>query len=41
MSDKRVSDLTLLAFGRGFDINYEQIVEKFAINLGNSRILLH
>jgi len=40
MSDKCLSDLTVLAFERGFDINYEQVVEKFAINHGNSRILL-
>ncbi len=40
MTDKRLSDLTVLAVVRDFDINYEQVIDKFASNRKNCRILL-
>jgi hypothetical protein len=40
MSDARLSDLTVLAIEREIFIDYEQIVDKFARNHKNSRILL-
>ncbi|CAF3940858.1 unnamed protein product, partial [Rotaria sp. Silwood1] len=40
MSDARLSDLTVLAIERDIFIDYEQIVDKFARNHKNSRILL-
>jgi hypothetical protein len=40
MSDKRLSDLTVLAIERDFDINYERVIDQFSINHKNSRILL-
>lgn len=40
ISDARLSDLTVLAIERHIFIDYEQIVDKFARNNKNSRILL-
>ena len=40
MSDKRLSDLTVLAIERDFDINYERVIDAFSVNHKNSRILL-
>ncbi|CAF1551629.1 unnamed protein product, partial [Rotaria sordida] len=40
MTDKRLSDLTVLAIERDFDINFERVVDKFAKNRKNCRILL-
>ncbi|CAM2727046.1 unnamed protein product [Rotaria socialis] len=40
MSDKRLSDLTVLTVERGIVIDYEQVVDKFARNHKNIRILL-
>ncbi|CAF2082724.1 unnamed protein product [Rotaria magnacalcarata] len=40
MSDKRLSDLTVLAIERDFDINYERVTDAFSVNHKNSRILL-
>lgn len=40
MTDKRLSDLTVLAIERDFDINYERVIDKFAQNHKNCRILL-
>ena len=40
MSDKRLSDLTVLAVERDFDIDYERVIDKFSNNHKNSRILL-
>ncbi|CAF5156169.1 unnamed protein product [Rotaria sp. Silwood1] len=40
MTDKRLSDLTVLAIERDFDINFERVVDKFAKNHKNCRILL-
>ena len=40
MSDKRLSDLTVLAIERDFDTNYERVIDAFSVNHKNSRILL-
>ena len=40
MSDKRLSDLTVLAIERDSDINYERVIHSFSVNHKNSRILL-
>ncbi len=40
MTDRRLSDLTILAIERDFDIDYERVVDKFASNHKNCRILL-
>ena len=40
MTDKRLSDLTVLAIERDFDINFERVVDKFEKNHKNCRILL-
>jgi len=40
MTDKRLSDLTVLAIERDFDINYERVIDQFASNHKNCRILL-
>ncbi|CAF4836899.1 unnamed protein product [Rotaria socialis] len=40
MSDKRLSDLTVLTVERDIVIDYEQVVDKFARNHKNIRILL-
>ena len=40
MSDKRLSDLTVLAIERDFDINYKRVIDAFSLNHKNSRILL-
>jgi hypothetical protein len=40
MSDARLSDLTVSAIERDIAIDYEQVVDKFARNHKNSRILL-
>ncbi len=40
MSDTRLSDLCVLAVGRDFNINFEQLIDNFADSHKNSRILL-
>jgi hypothetical protein len=40
MTDRRLSDLTVLAIERDFDINYERVIDTFSINHKNCRILL-
>jgi hypothetical protein len=40
MTDKQLSDLTVLAVERDFDINYKRVIDKFASNHRNCRILL-
>jgi hypothetical protein len=40
MSDGKLSDLSLLAIERDFAIDYEQIIDAFAIQHKNSRIIL-
>ncbi len=40
MSDKRLSDLAILAVERDIVIDYEEVVDRFARNHRNSRILL-
>ena len=40
MSDKRLSDLTILAIERDLDINYKRVIDGFANNHKNCRILL-
>lgn len=40
MSDKRLSDLIVLAIERDFNINYERVIDEFANNHNNCRILL-
>ena len=40
MTDKRLSDLTVMAVERDFDINYECVIDKFANSHRNCRILL-
>jgi len=40
MSDKRSSDLAVLAVERDFDIDYGRVIDKFSNNHKNSRILL-
>ena len=40
MIDKRLSDLTVLAVERNFGINFERVIDKFAKNYKNCRILL-
>ena len=40
MSDRWLSDLTVLAVERDFDINYERVIDTFSVNHKNSRILL-
>ena len=40
MTDKRLSDLTVMAAERDFDINYECVIDKFANSHRNCRILL-
>jgi hypothetical protein len=40
MSDNRLSDLSLLAIERDFCIDYEKIIDAFAIQHKNSRIIL-
>ncbi len=40
MTDKRLSNLTVLVVQRDFDINYERVIDKFASNHKNCRILL-
>ena len=40
MTDKRLSDLTVLVVQRDFDINYERVIDKFASNHKNCRILI-
>ncbi|CAF1425421.1 unnamed protein product, partial [Rotaria sp. Silwood1] len=41
MSDKRLSDLTVVAVERNIAIDYERIIDKLARNHKNSRILLY
>ena len=40
MTNKRLSDLTVLAVERDFNMNYERITDKFSRNHKNCRILL-
>lgn len=40
MTNKRLSDLTVLAVERDFDINFERVIDKFAKNHKICRILL-
>ena len=40
MSDNRLSDLSILAIEKDFYIDYEQIIDAFAIQHKNSRIIL-
>ena len=40
MSDNRLSDISLLAIERDFCIDYEKIIDAFAIQHKNSRIIL-
>jgi hypothetical protein len=40
MSDSGLSDLTVLAAERSFEIDFEQVVDVFANNRNNSRIML-
>ncbi|CAF3436037.1 unnamed protein product [Rotaria socialis] len=40
MTDTRLSDLTILAVERDFDINYERVIDKFSSSHKNCRILL-
>ena len=40
MSHERLSDLTVIAVQRDFDINYERVIDKFSSNHKNCRILL-
>ena len=40
MSHERLSDLTVIAVERDFDINYERVIDKFSSNHKNCRILL-
>ncbi len=40
MTDKRLSDLTVLAVKRDFDINYKRVIDQFASNHKNCRILI-
>ena len=40
MSDKRLSDLTVLAIERDIDVDYERVIDEFANKHKNCRILL-
>ncbi len=40
MNDDRLSDLTVLATERSFEIDFEQVIDFFANNHKNSRIIL-
>lgn len=40
MKDERLSDLCLLSIERDFQIDFEQVIDKFSINHNNSRIML-
>jgi hypothetical protein len=40
MSDNRLSDLSLLRIERDFPVDYERIIDVFAIQHKNSRIML-
>ncbi|CAF3409543.1 unnamed protein product [Rotaria socialis] len=40
MTNERLSDLTVMAIERDFEINYESVIDKFSSNHGNCRILL-
>lgn len=40
MSNRRLSDLTILAVERDFTLNYEHVIDKFSSNHKNCRILL-
>ncbi len=40
MNDDRLSDLTVLAIERSFEIDFEQVIDVFATNHKNSRIIL-
>jgi hypothetical protein len=40
MSNNRLSDLSLLAIERDFPVDYERIIDVFAIQHKNSRIML-
>ncbi len=40
MTDKRLSDLCLLAVEHGIDVDFEQLIDKFSDIHKNSRIML-
>ncbi len=40
INDDRLSDLTVLATERSFEIDFEQVIDVFANNHKNSRIIL-
>lgn len=40
MTDQRLSDLTVLAVERDFEIDFEEVINRFSINHKNSRIML-
>ncbi|CAF3192960.1 unnamed protein product, partial [Rotaria sp. Silwood2] len=40
MADERLSDLCILSIERDFNIDFEQVIDQFAVNRNNSRILL-
>ena len=40
MGFERLSDLSVLAVEREFDIDFEKVIDEFAIQHKNSRILL-
>lgn len=40
MTDRRLSDLTIMAIEREIDVDYERVIDTFSINHKNSRILL-
>ena len=40
MGDERLSDLSVLAVEREFDIDFEKVIDDFAIQRKNSKILL-
>ncbi|CAF1420640.1 unnamed protein product [Rotaria sordida] len=40
MTDERLSDLCILSIERDFNIDFEQVIDQFAVNHNNSRILL-
>jgi hAT family C-terminal dimerisation region len=40
MTDQRLSDLTVLAVERDFEMDFERVIDQFSINHKNSRIML-
>ncbi len=41
MADSRLNDLSLLAIERDFAVDYDKVIDAFAIQHRNSRILLN